>query len=275
MLKKSLATILSLILSLSVLSTTVLAEPETTEEKSKVNGAIMKIDDPVVYLASYSTYEGIYLDDNSTSPISKNGRTYIPASPLIQRLGGTVQWNGADKSITVTLDGNTVILKLNSSIAKINNEAKTVSAAPIIHKGKTMIPIRVVSEAFGLGIEWDSQYQVVMIYRDFFKDAMPSSSEYHDWWVTNDYEYYQDPTTGMEYYHYTESIEVGSVVSFGEVFYGEVLAIKGTKVKVKWIGVSSLVSKGDISSWEKILGVTYDSEQWVKLSDLSLIGNYS
>ncbi|MNC64250.1 hypothetical protein D3C75_1144380 [compost metagenome] len=113
-----------------------------------------------------------------------------------------------------------------------------------------------------------------MIYRDFFKDGMPSASEYHDWWVTNDYDYYQDPTTGMEYYHYTESIEVGSVVSFGDVFYGEVLAMKGTQVKVKWIGVSSLISKGDISSWAKILGVTYDSAQWVELSDLSLVGNY-
>jgi hypothetical protein len=73
----------------------------------------------------------------------------------------TVQWNGADQSITATKGATTINLQIGSATANNNRTTVTLDAAPLIVDGSTMVPVRFISEALGAQVSWDpANYQV-------------------------------------------------------------------------------------------------------------------
>ena len=263
MFKKSLSAFLTVVLSLSIFTTVAFATV-SEDEDTQTNGIILRINDPVIYLGNYLAFDEMYIDNNYTTPISQNGRTYIPASPIIQQLGGTVEWLGKEQKISMSLDGNTAILKVNSTSAVINGASTKVSAAPINYGGKVMLPIRVVSESLGLGLTWDNQNQVVSVFRPFFETEMPGSDIYMEWFASSEYE---EPV--YEETVYETEIQVGDIVTNG-LFVGEVKEVNGSKIKVYWDSKTIFVPDGDEQFWATVLGINYKGNQWVESSDVTL-----
>ena len=89
------------------------------------------------------------------APIIKNGRTMLPVRFVAENLGGTVGWDGATGSVTVTGTGIDIAIKVGATTAKINGKTVTLDAPAFIENSRTYLPVRVVAEAMGATVAWD------------------------------------------------------------------------------------------------------------------------
>ncbi|SDC51754.1 Copper amine oxidase N-terminal domain-containing protein [Paenibacillus sp. UNCCL117] len=107
-----------------------------------------------------STIEVYFNDEKiqfgSAAPIIKNGSTLVPFRKLFETLGFTVTWESSTEQATGTKDGLVIELTINSSTAKVNQNAITLSEPAQIIEGNTMVPLRFVAENSGYHVSYDS-----------------------------------------------------------------------------------------------------------------------
>lgn len=100
---------------------------------------------------------------HGTAPIIINGSTMLPIRAIVDVYGGTLEWDGTARKVIVKCNGQTLELWIDKAEAKVNGVSKSSSVAPMIMNGRTMLPLRFVSENLGLGVTWDPTQQRVTI----------------------------------------------------------------------------------------------------------------
>lgn len=100
-----------------------------------------------------------------TVPVIVNDRTLMPVRAVVEEMGGTVAWDEATQTATLTYGGDEIRLTLGSTTAYLNNEAQTLDVVPVSINDRTMLPIRFISESFRFDVEWDQAQQSVTITR--------------------------------------------------------------------------------------------------------------
>lgn len=93
--------------------------------------------------------------DDGKIYIDSNSRTMVPLRTLAEAMQFTVNWNAADKSITIA-DGpkGTVVFYLDSPEYTIDGVAhKMDTAAVSIPPGRTHVPLRYVAESLGAEVQ--------------------------------------------------------------------------------------------------------------------------
>jgi len=101
-------------------------------------------------------------------PIIKNGRTLLPIRPVVEALGGSVSWDGNEKKVIISLGSTTIELWIGKSIAKVNGvntliDLNNPKVVPEIINGRTMLPLRFVTENLGCELQWDPNTQTITI----------------------------------------------------------------------------------------------------------------
>jgi hypothetical protein len=105
------------------------------------------------------------------APVIQNGRTFLPVRALIETLGGTIGWSAAARKVTVKLGNKTVQLWIGKSIATVNGKQIAIDAAdrkvvPVIIQGRTLLPLRFLSESLGLSVVWNAAARrITLTYR--------------------------------------------------------------------------------------------------------------
>jgi phosphate transport system substrate-binding protein len=99
----------------------------------------------------------------SVAPVNEKGRVLVPVREIFEALGAKLNWDGETKTVTATRKDVTVKLVIGQKTAYVNGKAVTLDVAAKITKGKTMIPLRFVSEAFKSQVKWDSKSQTVTV----------------------------------------------------------------------------------------------------------------
>lgn len=100
--------------------------------------------------------EDITFEDPEALPKIINERTMLASRAFYEKIGAKVEWNGKDRTVTVSKDNDKIVLKIDSNKALVNGkEVKLDSPATIIND-KTYIPVRFVSEAFGYKVKYDA-----------------------------------------------------------------------------------------------------------------------
>lgn len=79
--------------------------------------------------------------------------------------------------------GTTVVLQVNSTTAMVNGESVTLDVAPYIDasSGRTLVPLRFISEALGYTVWWDNEEKAVRIFNKigmYTIDSSEGSVEY-------------------------------------------------------------------------------------------------
>lgn len=92
-----------------------------------------------------------------------NGRTLVPVRVIFEHLQAKVYWNDTLKQVTVATDNKTIILTVNSNTVMVNSSRYVLDTAPIIKEGRTLIPVRFISETLGNKVEWDEKTRSVKI----------------------------------------------------------------------------------------------------------------
>jgi len=111
----------------------------------------------------------VILDNNyltfDVPPQIESGRTLVPLRAIFEALGATVEWDASTQTVTATKDGTTVKLQIGSKIAYKNGSPVPLDVPGKIHNGRTLVPLRFVSEAMGASVEWKADTQTIIIKR--------------------------------------------------------------------------------------------------------------
>ncbi len=83
---------------------------------------------------------------------------YIVARTLVETLGGTVSWDDETKQVGMMIADKNISLTIDSDQAIVNENKVQMSSAPFIRNGRTYIPLRFVTENFGVDVVWDGEH---------------------------------------------------------------------------------------------------------------------
>jgi len=104
-----------------------------------------------------------------SEPIIVNNRTLVPIRFVFEEIGGEVEWDGEERTVKATRGEDEVFLKIDSYLVSYNNGEKfrLSDVAPEINNlgngDRTYVPLRLISNALGIGIEWDEKNRTVII----------------------------------------------------------------------------------------------------------------
>jgi len=97
------------------------------------------------------------------APIQQNGRTLVPMRDIFEALGAVVNYNSLNQSIAAQ-KGNTVVrMALGTANATVNNLPVKLDAPAQSYYGRTMVPLRFVSEALGADVAFNPGTRIVSI----------------------------------------------------------------------------------------------------------------
>jgi hypothetical protein len=99
----------------------------------------------------------------AVAPEIKNGRTFVPLRLIAEAFGAEVKWYPVFKLVFITISGKEVIFQIGASFASVAAKKYTLEAPPYIKKGTTMVPIKVIADAFGADTQWDGATKTITI----------------------------------------------------------------------------------------------------------------
>lgn len=123
----------------------------------------------VYYKAELKKYAivAVYLDGQKIAfdqvPFIENGRTLVPVRAIFENLGATVEWNGDTQTVTATKSDTSVSLTIDNTVANKNGEEITLDVPAKVIGGRTFVPLRFVSDCFGVNVEWNANKQCVIL----------------------------------------------------------------------------------------------------------------
>ncbi|WP_373229813.1 copper amine oxidase N-terminal domain-containing protein [Cohnella sp.] len=104
--------------------------------------------------------------DFETAPFVRSGKTLVPFRAISEALNADVSWNKEERSVSVTRDGITVKLFIDSKTAYVDGKPITLDVPAAIVKGSTVVPVRFVSEALKAAVKWEPESESVVIYEE-------------------------------------------------------------------------------------------------------------
>ncbi len=97
------------------------------------------------------------------APQFQNGRLVVPVRPFLEALGAKIAWDSERGSVVTAFEDKTIVLHVNDAMIEINGDFMEVDTPAVIVAGTTMLPLRIVSEIFGLQVKWDGEKGVVEV----------------------------------------------------------------------------------------------------------------
>lgn len=108
----------------------------------------------------------ILLDGNlvetDVAPIIEQDRTLVPIRFISESMGYDVKWNQEAKEVTISGD-KIIRLTVNKPAIQVAGETIPLDVAPKLVQDRTMVPLRAISEAFGLFVDWDHENYTVVL----------------------------------------------------------------------------------------------------------------
>lgn len=98
-------------------------------------------------------------------PVVLNDRTMVPLRGIFEALGSEIEWDGATQTVTAIKGDTTISLKIGATTATKNGETIHLDTPAQIVGGRSMVPVRFVSEALGADVSWDGTTQTVFIHK--------------------------------------------------------------------------------------------------------------
>lgn len=147
------AFLLSCCCSASIIHETVEISFKVGDSKLLVNGEEMTVETP------YVVGEGV---------------TLVPVRVITEAFGAKVEWDGAERKVTLTTEEKKIELWIGKIDANINGEKLKLLSAPEISNNVTMVPLRFISEGFGAEVSYSNVTKQITI------NKMPDAAKQDD-----------------------------------------------------------------------------------------------
>jgi len=126
-----------------------------------LNRLTLQLDSPVIF----DLAENAPTQHMDVLPIIQNGRTLIPVRFVAEALGTEVNWTqsteGRPLTVFLTLDGQTLSFAIGEATPELATLGMDVPAQ--LADGRTMVPLRFISEFFGAVVTWDAETRSIEI----------------------------------------------------------------------------------------------------------------
>ena len=102
-------------------------------------------------------------------PIIVEGRTMVPMRIIFEELGADVNWIAESQMIRATYKELIIDLKIDAKIIMVCNvstgniKRTALDVAPFINNGRTLVPVRAISEALGAEVGWNNDTRTVTV----------------------------------------------------------------------------------------------------------------
>lgn len=121
---------------------------------------------PTVYLND----KQIYFD---VPPLIIDGRTVVPMRAIFEALGATVTWDSTTQTAHASKGSIKLSMRIGSNVYDINGVGRVCDVSARIVDGRTLVPLRVVSEGLGCVVDYNEQTNAVTINKPTVTNAPP------------------------------------------------------------------------------------------------------
>ncbi len=106
----------------------------------------------------------MYVDANNYGvvPFTENGRTLVPVRFIAESFGADVGWDDATQTVSVDYLGRAIRMQIGSNVMTVNGEEKLLDVPANTYNSRTLIPLRVLSEALGKKVLWDDRGLIII-----------------------------------------------------------------------------------------------------------------
>ena len=119
------------------------------------------------------TYDGEKISFD-VQPEIVDDRVMVPMRTIFETFGAKVKWDSDTQTITAKKKSKTIQMTIGSSDMTKNDETYSFDVSPIIEDGRTLVPIRAISDMLGLDVEWNEKNNTVTI-------TTPQDDEDNSW----------------------------------------------------------------------------------------------
>lgn len=96
-------------------------------------------------------------------PVIENDRTLVPMRLIFEALGAKVDWDEATRTALAVKGDVKISITIDSAELMKNSKAVALDAPARLIGGRTLVPVRAVSEGMGAKVEWDEASCMVQI----------------------------------------------------------------------------------------------------------------
>ncbi|MBQ8300766.1 MAG: copper amine oxidase N-terminal domain-containing protein [Clostridia bacterium] len=153
-------------------------------------GRITTIDEALADASQiHILYNDTVVEYEDVKPVNTEGRVMIPFRAVLEDMGATVEYDDSQRLVTATKGETQIKFTLMDDTIYINNNGVdstiTMDVPMIIVEGRTLVPIRFMSNALGMQVGWDGETETVVImdYNDYFgglNETMPNFAKLAD-----------------------------------------------------------------------------------------------
>ena len=113
----------------------------------------------------------VYVDGQKVTfdqpPVVQNGRTLVPMRAIFEALGAEIEWFGAEKRVNAFWGMNSLDLWIGScEIQMGDGTLVTIEVPAQVINGRTLVPLRAVSQCMGAEVKWDGATKTININRE-------------------------------------------------------------------------------------------------------------
>ncbi len=136
---------------------------------------------------------GVYLDNEKVqfdvAPLLVNGRTLVPMRAIFEKLGAVVYWDDNTRTAIAQKGNVNVSISIDDTTLYKNGEPIILDVPAQLNGGRTLVPLRAVSEAFDCDVQWDGTTQAVNISTYGSLSVVQESISKLINWVSENYNY--------------------------------------------------------------------------------------
>ncbi len=90
-------------------------------------------------------------------------RVMVPMRTIFETFGTKVKWDGETQTVTAKKKSKTIGMTIGSKDMTKNEETYSFDTAPVIADGRTLVPVRAISDLLELDVEWNDDEKTVEI----------------------------------------------------------------------------------------------------------------
>lgn len=106
-------------------------------------------------------------------PQMMNGRVMVPIRGVFERLGADVLWTESNQTVTVTGTNLDISLVVDNNTATVNGREVWFDAPARVEQGRTLVPVRFLSETLGANVRWEASERTVHITSASMEPVVP------------------------------------------------------------------------------------------------------
>lgn len=97
------------------------------------------------------------------APFAPNGTTLVPIRAVLEAFGANLVWDGSKQQVNIIKGDIRIIITINRVEALVGGKKVKLAEPAIILNGRTLIPLRFVSENLGLNVKWYQESKKIII----------------------------------------------------------------------------------------------------------------